>query len=316
VKGATVARAAALAGIAALCGCAYIGNVQPPALEIPVRVTDLRAAEFGGNILVQFTLPALTTEGLALTEVKDIELRVTSGASSQALKIPPKGPGPVQFEFPARDYVDRQITLSVRAMGPKGKASDWSNPVALAVRTPLEAPRDVKAEPDPRGVRLTWTGSAMHYRVFRATGQGGMPEIIGQSDAREYEDTTAEFGTSYRYFVQAADGDERQSELSQAVTIAPADIFPPAVPAGVSAVAGVDSIELAWERNTEEDFAGYNIYRSVNGGPFEKIAAQIEAPTYSDRQVMSGVKYAYAITAVDRVGNESARSMPAEITAP
>ena len=43
------------------------------------------------------------------------------------------------------------------------------------------------------------------------------------------------------------------------------DTFPPAVPVGLMAVAGVNSIELAWQRNTEDDFAGYQVYRSTDG---------------------------------------------------
>ncbi len=60
-------RAAALFCIFWLAGCAYIGPPKPPALDIPTRITDLRAAEYGDQILVQFTVGALTTDGLALT---------------------------------------------------------------------------------------------------------------------------------------------------------------------------------------------------------------------------------------------------------
>jgi len=53
----------------------------------------------------------------------------------------------------------------------------------------------------------------------------------------------------------------------------------------------------------------------VEAGPFEKLAALIEAPTYTDRQVEAGKKYRYAISAVDLTGNESERSPVQEATA-
>ena len=93
------------------------------------------------------------------------------------------------------------------------------------------------------------------------------------------------------------------------------DTFPPAVPEGLSAVPTPQSIELAWTRNTESDFRGYNIFRSVDNGPFEKIASLIEAPTFSDSMIEAGKKYRYTVSAVDLTGNESPRSQPADATA-
>ena len=59
---------------ALLCGCGYIGPILPPALDIPQRATDLRAAEYGDRIVAYFTLPALTTEGLPLKSVESVEV--------------------------------------------------------------------------------------------------------------------------------------------------------------------------------------------------------------------------------------------------
>src|SRR5579872_390008 len=108
-----------------------------------------------------------------------------------------------------------------------------------------------------------------------------MPERLAETDKSEYIDATVDRGSPYRYFVQALVGELRQSEISDIVGITPEDTFPPAVPAGLTAVAGVNSIELVWERNTEDDFAGYQVYRSVEGGSPGRIAGPIDAPTFS-----------------------------------
>ncbi len=302
-----------------LAGCASVGPPKPPALEIPVRVTDLRAAEYGDQILVQFTIGALTTDGLPLLSIKAVELQVTAGASPQGLHVPVKGLGPVDYEFPAKDWVGKQVTLMVRATGRKEKASDWSNAVALMVGVPLATPASVQAVSDPHGVRLTWMGSfgteaEGRYRIFRGAGDA-MPQQLAESDKPEYVDTTAEFGAPYRYFVQALVGQSRQSAISSIIGVTPMDVFPPAVPAGLMAVAGVNSIELAWQPNTEDDLAGYQVYRSTSGGAAERIAGPVEAPNFSDRTVEIGKKYSYTITAVDRTGNESAHSVAVEVTA-
>jgi hypothetical protein len=300
-------------------GCGYIGDVKPPTLDIPVRVVDLRAAEFGDKIAVEFTLAPLTTEGLTLKTVRAVELRVTGGAE-QTYPIPPKDPGPFAFDAPASDFVGKNVILAVRAIGPKGKASDWSNLVTMDVQPPLATPASVAAANSPKGVRLTWSGSKeagspQHYRIFRAS-PGGTPGVVGESDAPEYEDASIAVGNTYGYRVQAVNGDQHQSAVSAEVSITPEDVFPPAVPAEFSAVPGVAAIELVWQRNTEEDFAGYNVYRAADGGAFEKIAGQIDAPAYSDRAVEAGKSYRYAVSAVDRAGNESARTPIVEAVAP
>ncbi len=296
-------------------GCGYIGDVRPPTLDIPVRVVDLRAAEFGGMIAVEFTLLPLTTEGMALKNVRSVELRVTGAGADRTIQIPPKDPGPFASDTSVADLVGQHIILAVRAIGPKGKASDWSNLVTMDVQPPLATPLDVVAANSPTGVRLAWKGSAPHYRIFRAS-PGGTPQRVGESDVPEYEDAFVAMGVTYRYRVQAVNGDQHQSEVSAEAIVTPEDVFPPAVPVELSGVPGVGAIELVWQRNTEEDFAGYNVFRATAGGEFEKIAGPIDAPAYSDRAVEAGKTYRYTVSAVDRTGNESARTAPVEVVAP
>ncbi len=308
-------RAAALFGILSLAGCAYVGAPKPPALDVPTRITDLRAAEYGDKIVAEFTIGMDTTEGLKLSEVKAVEARVAVGTTSQVVPLLAKPVGPVDYDFPARDWVGKNVVVTVRATGPKGKAGDWSNPVSLTIGMPLATPENLQAVSDPQGVRLTWVGAANgHYRIFRGAGEM-MPQRLAESDKPEYVDTTVDFGSPYRYFVQALMGELQQSEVSATVSITPADTFPPAVPVGLMAVAGVNSIELVWQRNTEDDFAGYHVYRSTDGAPPQPIAGPLDAPTFSDRTVEIGKKYSYTVTATDRNGNESARSAPAEAVA-
>jgi penicillin-binding protein len=62
--------------------------------------------------------------------------------------------------------------------------------------------------------------------------------------------------------------------------------------------------------STQADVAGYRLYRSVNGGAFEKIEASVptgEAPKFVN-YISSSQTYRYYVTAVDVVGNESAQS--------
>jgi hypothetical protein len=136
----------------------------------------------------------------------------------------------------------------------------------------------------------------------------------------EWTDTATEFGTRYTYVVQSIvkldNRKEAESDLSDEASIVPRDIFPPAAPQGVQASSAPNSIELNWERNTEEDLNGYRVYRGEGNGALEKIADVSAVPSYSDRKVEHGKTYRYAIAAVDRAGNESPRSAPIEVAMP
>ncbi|MGH9614602.1 MAG: fibronectin type III domain-containing protein, partial [Bryobacteraceae bacterium] len=109
--------------------------------------------------------------------------------------------------------------------------------------------------------------------------------------------------------------DHAESVTAASKPIIPVDTFPPAVPSGLTAAAGVSSVELAWERDTESDLKNYIVYRSAAGGPFEKIA-EVNTPSYSDLKVQSGKDYSYEVSAIDQLGNESERSKPVEAKAP
>lgn len=70
------------------------------------------------------------------------------------------------------------------------------------------------------------------------------------------------------------------------------------------------TVNITFAPSAEEDVAGYRLYRSVNGGPFEKVEASI--PTGEEPKFVTlitpGLSYSYYVTAVDVGGNESAPS--------
>ena len=300
---------------ALLSACGYVGPPQAPTLDIPATIADFRAGEYGDNIEIAFTLPDKTAEGLPLLSVRSVELRIQeNGSAEKLIELPVTAPGPVSRDVPVGDWVGKSITLAVRATGPKGKASNWSNAAALTVIPPVPPPSAPQLLNVESGVQLTWTGAGPHYRIFRAEADG-QPQPLADSDEPRYLDASTIYGTRYRYLVQAIAAGNQWSVVSNEAAITPADTFPPAVPEGLSAVPTPQSIELAWTRNTEMDFRGNNVWRSVEGAPFTKIAEFVEAPAYSDSKIEPGKKYRYTISAVDLTGNESGQSMPTEATA-
>lgn len=94
------------------------------------------------------------------------------------------------------------------------------------------------------------------------------------------------------------------------------DTTPPASPANLSATAHDGSISLIWNDNSENDLAGYNVYRSISsGGSYTKTNVSLVSTTnYTDNSVSNGTTYFYVVTAEDDSGNESEYSSEVSAT--
>lgn len=89
----------------------------------------------------------------------------------------------------------------------------------------------------------------------------------------------------------------------------PVDTTPPAAPAGLNVFAGIGSVGLDWDDNSEPDFADYTVYRStVSGGGYSLLATTVSASEYVDTDIQNNTTYYYVVTAADTTGNESENS--------
>jgi fibronectin type 3 domain-containing protein len=140
-------------------------------------------------------------------------------------------------------------------------------------------------------------------------------------------DTSALFNQRYRYVVErvsSLDLSGRSVELqglpSEAIEVTTTDVFPPAVPQGLAAVAdsAAGAIDLSWMPDSDGDLAAYRVYRrDVQGSlPAERVASVGVETAFRDTTVQPEHAYAYSVSAVDQSGNESERSPEVEETLP
>jgi hypothetical protein len=304
----------------ALAGCGYYGPPQPPALNIPRPIADLRVSEIGDRIVIRFTPPDRTTEDLPVTSLQSIDLYVGPGevnfdrnrwlSSARRYQVPASQTGELIFEISAADRINQQLILAVRTTGKSGRESDLSNYTYLTVAPPLLTPSAPALTNTADGVHLQWTGDAPRYRILRTllSAPDAQPEPLAEVDMSAFLDQATVIGARYQYVILGLSGEAQQSLPSAPSAITPADMFAPATPTGLTPVAGVASIDLSWSRNTEDDLAGYNLFRSTDDGPFTALATNLSVPAFTDTQVESGRQYRYSVSAIDMSGNESDRS--------
>lgn len=86
--------------------------------------------------------------------------------------------------------------------------------------------------------------------------------------------------------------------------------IPPAAPTGLTHASADAAVYLAWDENTEDDLAGYHVYRSTTAGSgYERINAYLQRdPEYRDTSVSNGTTYYYVVCAADTQGNQSVSS--------
>jgi fibronectin type 3 domain-containing protein len=107
-----------------------------------------------------------------------------------------------------------------------------------------------------------------------------------------------------------------ESAPSEEVCMAVQDVFAPAAPTGVAALPREAAVEVSWSPSPEPDLASYRVYRATGSGTPARVGEVKSGETaFIDVGPGPGT-HAYTVTAVDRDGNESPPSRPAEARLP
>jgi hypothetical protein len=270
----------------------------------------------GANGSFRETLPAALAAGAPRALTYYVELindRGRSGGLSNAATVPAgQAPAPItgltaelrkdgvalHWQPVSTQPYQTQVQLHRTLLKPAATPPD---------RTPLAAP------PEPAQVELLVPTAALRG--------GALDEDI-------------RFGATYEYRAQrvasvTVDGKTMDlgGQFSPPVTVDASNIFPPAVPTGLAAVAtpaqngALPSIDLSWVPDEEADLGGYAVYRRPAGQPesaWTRVSGPqpVAVPAFHDAQVQSGNTYQYTVTAIGQNGVESARSAAAQEMVP
>jgi hypothetical protein len=253
-----------------------------------------------------------------------------------------------------RAHPGELVVYSVRTRVSERKNSADSNLVQVNLYPVPEQIGAVDVQVTERSVDLRWVaptrasgGAALpaitEYHVYRGeldpaspanaendlhTVKWKLPLLqIAAPKETEYQDKGFDYGKTYVYEVRTAvnvEGTMLESGDSRPAIVTPKDIFPPAAPRDVVAAIlpgagpGTSVVDLSWSLNVETDLAGYRIYRSESEEARGQLLPQelLPTPAYRDSTAQSGHRYWYTVTAVDRAGNESSRSVTVTVEIP
>lgn len=336
-----------IAAVAVLAGCGVPGAPQPPSLELPRPVTDLRAARKGDRVTLAWTPPQETTDRTGIRHPGPTLICRAAGTMIscgqpvgvlQAAQVPKSETAGYVDTLPAGLQQANPAgfaTYAIEMENARGRTAGLSNQVEVPLAPTLAPPSQVKATVTAAGVQLAWTAVAepgataeiKHvYRVYRQGNRAKAPVVAGEvaleGNAPALLDANIEWEQSYEYVVTvvseipgAEKAIEVEGENSAPVEVVAHDVFPPAVPGGLEAVYTPGKpglIDLTWAPDTERDLAGYNVFRHEAGAAAVKINRElVKAPAFRDSNVQPGTTYWYSVSAVDLRGNESGKSQEA-----
>jgi len=234
--------------------------------------------------------------------------------------------------FHSSDGRPVRLTYAVITEG-SSATGDVSN---LAAIVPLDAPvppAALTATAKPEGVILTWTAPkaaiapntklyVSGYNVYRL-GQGETmseltkPVTPSPVSATTYTDTPP-YGP-YTYLVSAVAAAGIESDPSAPATVTFKDLMPPAAPKNLSILLETKAVRLLWDAVDAPDLAGYLVYRQEGVGQGDQIKEiptivplvekPIATPYFVDAKADIGIAYRYAVTAVDKNGNQSGNGL-------
>ncbi|HET7217637.1 MAG TPA: hypothetical protein VFJ02_06295 [Vicinamibacterales bacterium] len=229
---------------------------------------------------------------------------------------------PAVVTNPTRIYVVRGLSRSGRPGPPSARLS-------IPLLSPVAAPTAVAATmPTEKAILIDWTppvaepgGAPLTFNVYRRESPTTPINDKPIADFK-YEIAGAEYGKEQCYVVRAIQTSQSvtiESDVSAPACLTPLDKFPPATPKNLRAVAEEGAVSLVWDPNGEADLGGYLILRDDGaGGTLQPITPQpIKDASYRDATVTAGLRYTYAIVAVDSATprNPSAPSTPESVTA-
>jgi hypothetical protein len=248
---------------------------------------------------------------------------VTPPAGTVAAVTPPVAPAaPVGSPYPTRIYAIRGLSRSNRPGPPSARlvvplVDAVAPPSAVAVQMPTE-----------KAVVVDWTPPVVEpgmpplgFNVYRREDTGAALNPAPLAEPR-FEVGNVAYGKEQCFVVrtvQTLQNVTLESAPSAPACLTPLDKFPPAAPKGLRTVAEDGAVSLVWDQNTEADLAGYLVLRGdAPGDTLLPLTPQpISDASYRDATVKPGVRYVYAVVAVDTAAprNQSPPSAREEVTA-
>ncbi len=344
-------------GLLISAGCGKRKPPLPPVERVAQRV-EISGYQRGNKVMLSWTMAARNASDGNLLNISRADIyRLTEPISSSSTiseeEFASRSTLIATVPISDSDFALKELTFSdtlnfagqqarlryaVRFANASGQKAAFSNFLVIEPTAKVaDIPENLASNVSQTSIELSWNppirnidgstpANILGFNIYRIDENKTLKLLNTAPVTRAvFGDRTFEFEKNYTYFVRTvslgANGQPLESADSLAVKVLPKDIFPPAAPSAVTIAASPNTISIFFATNTENDVAGYRVYRSsdVNQpkADWTLITPQIlTTNTFQDTTVESGKTYFYYLTAVDKFGNISASSEVVSETVP
>jgi hypothetical protein len=333
--------------IAGVLSCGKRKPPLPPIERVDQRA-EMSGFQRGNKVLLSWKMPARNAKDDDVLNISRIDVYriadlLTSPLtlseaefSSRSVVIASIPVTKDDFALKTMSYTDTlefasqpvRLRYAIRFVNSSGQRAAFSNfliveptariadqPTGLTLATSQEAISLSWNEPSAN-VDGTTPVNLIGYNVYRSTKKDQPAKLLNKTPIADtnYKDRFFDFDTTYFYFVRSVsigtNADPVESGETNIVEITPKDIFPPKAPDGLTVAASTNSVAIFFAVNTENDIAGYTVYRSEDPdrpkSEWVKLTADlIKTNTFQDTSAQTGKQYFYYVTATDLRGNVS-----------
>ena len=327
----------------------------PPVERIPQRTELLSGVQRGNQVILSWPAPRRNASSGSVQSIRRVDVYRVAEKPGAPLPMTEEEFGAratligsvtydeIKKATDTLTYTDTlelagepsRLRYAVSYVNAAGQRAALSNFLRIEPAAKIaEPPGNVRKEESEAAITIRWDppkqnidGSTpvnlLGYNIYRIIASqveiGQTPINQGPIATPEYQDRNFKFGEKYTYVVRAVSlgtlARPVESLNSNAVEVAPLDVYPPSAPTGLSIGVAPGRLSLFFAANPESDVAGYLVYRSTDATlPKPQwtllTPAVLARTTFTDDTVDSGKTYFYYVVAVDVAGN---RSGPSEI---
>jgi hypothetical protein len=226
-----------------MVGCGYVGEPLPPLIQIPGRISDLTAIQFGKHIKLSWTVPKFNTDGSAVTTLSRIEIYRLLSKSDSTVTIDGKLFVQSAIKWMVLDEAnfgayregeklvladrlqgldEREIfqgffSYAIKAINQKKQDAGFSNLVTLKMLPVPTPPEGVHFSFGEQFIELSWQGptynidgspveASLKFNVYRnLTPEARVKELLTRTPLEEtrFKDTSMVLGQTYYYVVRS-----------------------------------------------------------------------------------------------------------------
>jgi predicted small lipoprotein YifL len=293
------------------------GSPLPEVSEVEIWLFEVEKEEAGNKKPAREDFEKVATLLVSLTQEDFSGFRIRTEDGSVRFAYP--------YKLTKKHFQLDSLIFSLRVKAKKRRKSEFSPLLTVQPLMLSLPPRAVKAAVFQDRIVVSWMPAERNldqsspanfkgYNVYRAEGNAPPRRLNSQLiKDNEYSDKDFLIGNVYSYIIRASATESSpfmESDDSEILEVRAEDAFPPAVPSGLVSIVAGDFVSLTWDENSDEDLAGYRVWRRLEGeDDFVLLTPQpIAENAFNDTTVEKNMRYHYAVTAQDGSGNESRKS--------